>query len=161
LAVSASLASCGGDDKPATPACTHFNYATWMPGMNPVTLATNVMPILQANCAQANTCHTKGGMALPALGALGMVTITADEIKAALVGKPSTEVPSMNFVTATDPAQSYLMRKVEQANPGCELMCTSPASAPMGCSTQMPNGGMPLSPGDQDTIRTWIKQGAN
>jgi hypothetical protein len=155
-----AVVSCGGDDKTPAPAgCTHFDYANW-PAPAPVTFDTAVMPLLQANCAQANTCHTKGSPFPPSLGFLGANTITAMEIKAGIVGQKSTEVPSMNYVTAGDPQNSYLMRKVEEANPGCGLTCMSIASMPMGCSTQMPNGGMPLSATDQNAIRAWIKQGA-
>jgi hypothetical protein len=51
------------------------------------------------------------------------------------------------------------MRKVESTNPGCGLACTS--SVANGCAEQMPSGvDMKLSPGDQDIIRNWIKQGA-
>jgi hypothetical protein len=157
-----SVVSCSSDDKPTTTGgggCTHFDYSHWTAG-GTVNFDTAVAPIFQMNCAQAATCHTKGSAFPPSLGSLGANVITPADIKAGIVGMKSTEVTSMNYVTAGDPQQSYLMRKIEQTDPGCELMCMSPTADPMACSRQMPNGGMALSPTDQDTIRTWIKLGA-
>jgi hypothetical protein len=163
LPLALSIASCsGGDDKPATTTgggCTTFDYSKWTASTTSLTLATDIMPIFTANCSLATACHSKGTATPPVLGDVpGMNTVTADQVKAAIVDVTSGEVPSMKFVDPTNPQNSYLMRKVENTNPGCGLMCTStPAS---GCATQMPNGGTPLATADQDKIRSWIKQGA-
>jgi hypothetical protein len=153
-------ASCGGDDSKPAAGCADFDYGTWMPNATPVSFETSVMPIFTAQCSLATACHGKGGVNPPILGdAMGMpMTLTAADIKANIVGKNSAEVPTMQYVNATNPQQSYLMRKVEDKNPGCGLACTS--TPPAGCATQMPNGANALSPTDQDLIRNWIKQGA-
>jgi len=161
-ALALSSASCGGgDDKPNTTGggCADFDYAKWTPNATPVTLQANVMPIFTAQCSLATACHGKGATNEPILGDLPMMnTLTAADIKANIVGKASKEVPTWQYVNAGNPQQSYLMHKVENANPGCGLACTS--STPGGCSTQMPSSAPPLSASDQDIIRNWIKQGA-
>jgi hypothetical protein len=83
-------------------------------------------------------------------------------IAAGIVDVPSTEVPTLKYVAKGDPANSWLMHKIEDDNPGCGLACTPPADTPTGCKNRMPSGGPPwLSTGDQAIIRDWIKQGAN
>jgi hypothetical protein len=155
-------ASCGGDDsKPSTTGggCTNFDYGKWTPNATPVSFETSVMPILNAQCSLATACHGKGAINEPILGDLpNMMTLTAADIKANIVGKSSKEVTTWQYVNAGNPQQSYLMRKIEDANPGCGLACTS--TPPAGCATQMPNGANALSPSDQDLIRNWIQQGA-
>jgi hypothetical protein len=161
LPLAISAASCSSDSNPpTTPGCNNFNYATYMPASTSLTLANDIMPIFAANCALATACHSKGTAMPPVLGDVpGMMTTTAADVSAAIVGVKSVEVPALNFVTAGDPQNSYLMRKVESDNPGCGLACTS--TPPAGCMTRMPNGATPLSAADQGKIRDWIKAGAH
>ena len=164
--VAVLLAACSSTDTPKTTGsggagggagCTHFNYSTRMAQATPLTLTTNVMPIFSASCALGVPCHGNGSHA-PNLGGMG---VAAADIYAAIVDVNSTEVTTMKYVAKSDPQNSYLMRKVEQGDPGCDLACMNPAGTPSACKTQMPNGGVPLPPADQETIRSWIKQGAN
>jgi hypothetical protein len=158
-----AVTSCGSsNDTPATTTggtCTHFDYSTWTPDTMARTLATDVMPIFTATCAIV-ACHAKGTGNPPTLGDLppGM-TVTADMVKANIVGVTSTEVASLKYVAAGDPQNSYLMRKLEDANPGCGLMCMSATMG--GCTTRMPSGFDALMPAQLNIIRSWIKQGAN
>jgi hypothetical protein len=116
------------------------------------------MPIFSASCAIGVPCHGNGSHP-PNLGGMG---VTAADIYAAIVDVNSTEVATMKYVAKSDPQNSYLMRKVEQSDPSCDLMCvTPPGQLATSCKTQMPNGGVPLSDSDQNTIRSWIRQGAN
>ena len=159
LALSA-LACASADTKTPPPTCTHFPYATYMVGATPRTLATDIMPVFAGNCAIGTPCHSKGSVNPPMLGDIpGMTTVTAADIRAAVVGVGSKEVTSLQYVVAGAPESSYLMRKVEETNPGCGLMCMSTPAT--GCATQMPNGGIPLTADTQTMIRDWIKQGAN
>ena len=59
----------------------------------------------------------------------------------------------MKYVVPGAPQDSYLMRKIESANPGCGLTCMSPGT-PGGCKTRMPSGSRrsaPRGPGDDDS----------
>jgi hypothetical protein len=70
----------------------------------------------------------------------------------------------MQYVVAGAPESSYLMRKIEDAVPGCDLTCMPPPVSPMACSSgagRMPQGGPYLPADQQSVIRDWIKQGAN
>jgi hypothetical protein len=102
-----------------------------------------------------------------------------------IVSKPTIEVPTMNFVTPGDPANSYLMRKMDFAL--CDLGDKCAAGnplfnkyngpdqaypAPNGCGVGMPPdlyddaGAMqPLvdsvgMPTQRETVKRWIAQGA-
>jgi hypothetical protein len=161
LPIALSVAACSSDDKANTTSgtggCMTFNYSNYMAGTAPLTLAANVMPIFTASCSLGVPCHTDGSHP-PNLGGM---TATAMSISAAIVDVNSTEVPTMKYVAKGSPQNSWLMRKLEDANPGCGLSCTNPTGFPAGCASQMPSGGPPfLSTGDQTTIRDWIAQGA-
>jgi outer membrane protein assembly factor BamB len=73
---------------------------------------------------------------------------------AAIVGVPSTELPTMNRVQAGDPTMSYLMLKLDGTQHTYDAQCTGGS-----CQAQMPLGGQ-LSQGVRDAIRTWIMNGA-
>lgn len=62
-----------------------------------------------------------------------------------LAGIPSVEVPSLQRVAPGDPANSYIIQKLE-------------GTAAVGA--RMPFGGPPLSAATIQTIRQWIAQGA-
>jgi hypothetical protein len=92
----------------------------------------------------------------------------ASAIVSRIVGTKSGEDPNMNLVTAGDPANSYLMHKMDGD------ACTLAAQCNMGpfhaaypdCGANMPNPVPPamtsqlLAPSQRDTVRAWIKQGA-
>jgi len=145
---------------PAPAPCVLFDYSTYMVGATARTLTTDVMPIFTTSCAISLACHLSGSPNPPNLGGPADTPAT---VHAAIVGMTTTEVASMKYVVAGAPESSYLMRKVEDAVPGCNLTCTAPASSPMACSGaigRMPQGGPYLDPDKQSVIRDWIKQGA-
>jgi hypothetical protein len=79
----------------------------------------------------------------------------AGRIYAAIVNKPSTELPTMSFVTPGDPSHSYLMRKIDGD------VCTLNAQCDGGkCLDTMPQGQQLLPPTTRDVVRRWILQGA-
>jgi hypothetical protein len=139
--------------------CTHFDYSKWSASPTPLTLTADIMPIFTASCALGIPCHGVGSGKPPTLGGTGVMPA---DVYMAIVDVNSTEVATMKYVAKSDPANSYMMRKLEQDNPGCELACVNPAIAPMGCQSRMPSGGPPwLDDPSIDKIRSWIKQGAN
>jgi hypothetical protein len=87
-------------------------------------------------------CHNGAGTTLP--GALNLTNATAS--RAALVGVASLEVPALQRVTAGNPNDSYLIRKLE--------------GAPTIVGSRMPLVGPPLPQTTIDSIRLWITNGA-
>lgn len=89
------------------------------------------------------TCATSGCH----VGAGAPQGLRLDEVNsyALLVGVASSEVPSVLRVAANDPANSYLVQKLE-------------GTASVG--SQMPLNGTPLAQSVIDTIRQWISDGA-
>jgi len=138
--------------------CTHFDYSNYMAASTQYTLTADIMPIFTASCALGIPCHGVGSGKPPTYGGSGVMPA---DVYMGIVNVKSTEVATMNYVTPGDPSQSYIMRKLEQDNPGCDLTCTNPAGFPMGCVSRMPSGGPPwLDDPSVEKIRSWIKQGA-
>jgi len=89
-----------------------------------------------------SSCHDGVGTTLP-----GSQNLTsAANSFAALVNVASSEVPALKKVKPNDPANSYLVQKVEGA------------AGIVG--SQMPKGGPPLSQAQIDQIKSWISAGA-
>jgi hypothetical protein len=103
------------------------------------TLASIQTNVFTPRCAG---CHTGVGATLP--GVLNLTNAAASH--AALVGIASSEVPTLNRVTAGNPNDSYLIRKLE--------------GGPAIIADRMPFGGPFLPPTTIDAIRLWITNGA-
>jgi hypothetical protein len=117
---------------------------------------TDVMPIFGKSCS-STSCHgiadsPQGGLFLGAELKHGS---DATQVYAGLVGKPSLQLKSMAFVTAGDPANSYLMHKLDGDQCMFETSC-----AGGDCQKTMPYDTGSLSVDDRDVIRRWIAQGA-
>lgn len=104
-----------------------------------VTLTQLQTTIFTPSCAG---CHTGGGSSLPS----SMNLSSASASFAALVGVASTEQPSLQRVNASNPDDSYLVRKIE--------------GAPSISGSRMPLGGAPLDPALITNVRAWITAGA-
>lgn len=94
-----------------------------------------------------STCH--GGVA-------GSLTLTGPGAYAALVGAPSFQVPRVPRVTPGDPANSYLMIKLEGRMPSVPEC----AAAPRTCGDPMPQGEAALPAELLAEVRAWIAAGA-
>lgn len=94
-------------------------------------------PILSPIC----TCHGPGSGGL----VMGMDAATAF---AAMVGKPSTGAPAVNYVEAGDSAKSYIINKLE----GTQIEAG-------GAGSMMPLSGT-ITPEQIQTIKDWIDAGA-
>jgi hypothetical protein len=132
-----------------------------------VKFSTDVMPIFMTSCATGSggTCHTSGANATP--NSLSLAGTPASVI-AALVGQMAGLEPNMNLVTAGDPANSFLMHKIDGDACTLAAVCNTSTykAAYPDCGSNMP---MPVPPAttssllpvaQRDTIRAWIKQGA-
>ena len=130
-----AILACGGDGNSGTGG----NGGTTAP-TNP-TLSLDVQPIFTTNCALAG-CHT--GTA-PAEGQ----DLSSGNTFGNTVDIPSAQLPSMNRITPGDPAQSYLVHKINgtQTSVG-------------GTGSRMPLGRAALSSTQIATITAWITSGA-
>jgi hypothetical protein len=84
-----------------------------------------------------------------------------------IVNVKSIELPSMNYVTAGMPEESFLMHKMDGDQCQFVSMCSTSGSAPAQmCGVVMPQAGCALEPttaggvNPRDTVRRWIAQGA-
>jgi hypothetical protein len=156
-----ALAGCGTPPPewlPDAGTCVGYVVPAGMDLTTPArSFTVSVMNVLNDHCG-SGMCHGSsdnptGGVFLGSSGAMGA---DAADAYAAIVGKPSGELPSMNLVTAGDPARSYLMHKLDGDQCQFELMCASP-----GCQHSMPNDLAVLIPvTERDIVREWIAQGA-
>jgi hypothetical protein len=108
-----------------------------------------VEPVFVASCSfpdcHGSTTSPQGGLYLGS---------NAGKAYASLVGVASEDYPSMKRVTPGDPANSYLLYRID--GDACSLAnCVSSA-----CSELMPQGGPALAKTSLLAIRAWIAQGA-
>jgi uncharacterized protein (TIGR03118 family) len=112
------------------------------PAVN-VTAGTVTLAQLQATIFTpiCSTCHTGVGTTLP-----GVQNLTAGNTWAALVNVASVEAPTLKRVLPGDPANSYIIQKLEGA-------------AGIG-GARMPLGGPYLDQATIDKVKVWIADGA-
>lgn len=121
-----------------------------------VSFKTDVMPVLNANCASAS-CHgiadgPQGGLFL---GAQQKKGADAAAVYQKLVGPMAGQLSTMPYVTPGDPAKSYLMHKVDGDQCQFETACANG-----DCAHTMPYD-RPLAVETRDILRRWIAQGAS
>jgi uncharacterized protein (TIGR03118 family) len=109
---------------------------------------SNAVPAATLAQLQANIftpicsgCHTGTGATLP--GVMNLTTAAASY--ASLVGVDSIQVPTSKRVLASDPNNSYIVKKLE----GTQTV-----------GQRMPFGGPYLDQATIDTVRSWIQAGA-
>jgi hypothetical protein len=137
-----------------------------------VSFATDVIPIFKQSCA-ISVCHGRANNTAVESLYLGEPTNdTPDvvaQVYAGLVGIPALENPSMNLITASSTADSYLFFKLQGQQDTLEALCAKAATpcpdcaAPTTCGASMPFGGSIFSqesPAQFATIENWIAQGA-
>jgi hypothetical protein len=129
------------------------------PGFDPtaptVSFKTNVMGLLSSSCASAS-CHgiAEGAQGGLFLGAELKQGADAANVYASLVGPMAGELGTMPYITAGDPANSYVMHKLD----GDQCMFAE-ACANHTCNETMPRDGQ-LPVETRDILRRWIAQGA-
>lgn len=127
-----------------------------------VSFVMDVAPIFQNNCTSGGfNCHGTS-QNLPYLGSADGGADPANML-VSIVDVPSPEDPAMKLVAPGDPQHSYLMHKLDWDQ--CTLLadCTTNNFAYLNprCGNDMPNGAAMLPLALRDTIRAWIRQGAN
>jgi hypothetical protein len=115
-----------------------------VPTGTPVTLSNDVQPIFTATCATSLACHVTGNLVAPPVNPMDL---SAGNAFAQLVNVASSESP-LPRVAPGNPDGSFLIHKITgQLDPG-------------EGGVQMPNGGIPLSAAQMQTIRDWVAGGA-
>lgn len=109
------------------------------PVAEPSLYASQIAPLLEANCA---VCHMTGEEA-------GGMSLVGDAARGFLLDQPSQEAPAIKRVAPGDPDASYLVMKLE----GTHIEHG-------GSGAQMPFGGAPLTQEQIALVRQWIKDGA-
>jgi uncharacterized protein (TIGR03118 family) len=112
-------------------------------GVAQVTLTQLQTQIFTPICS---TCHTGVGSGLP-----GVQNLTAGNTYSNIVNVASIEQPSLVRIKPNDPANSYLIQKIEGA-PGI-----SGSQMPQGCGSA---GNPCLDQATIDMVKAWVSQGA-
>ncbi|WP_437983990.1 hypothetical protein [Sorangium sp. So ce117] len=159
VATACAGAGCG-DDGPGPAATECFDYSKFDGTTPEVSFAGEVLPIFQRSCAFSSTCHgaEAGSAGFAYLGPPLIEQATQAQIDAIVaqnVGAASRAPSGMARITAGDPANSFLMHKLDDT-----LSCGDLECAPDGCGDPMPFGGDLLPSAERDAIRRWIQQGA-
>lgn len=159
VAAACAGAACGDDGSgPAATEC--FDYSKFDGTTPEVSFTTEVLPIFQRSCSFSSTCHGaeagSAGFAYLGPGLSEQATpAQIDAIVAQNVGVASRATSGMPRITPGDPANSFLMHKLDDT-----LRCGDLECAADGCGASMPYGGDPLPSAERDAIRRWIQQGA-
>ena len=91
-------------------------------------------------------CHTGIGTGLP-----GVQNLTAGHTFANIVNVPSIEQPTLDRIKPNDPANSYLIQKIEGA------ATITGSRMPLGCGAV---SNPCLDQANIDLVKTWVSQGA-
>jgi hypothetical protein len=136
-------------------------------GAPTVSFSGDVTPILTRSCAAAgDSCHGDPSVVAdkrPYLGDAdgGMSPAIAAEVRSGLVGVKSQEDLTMNLITAGDPANSFLMHKLDGDQCTLRVECNMPGSNRQNCGNAMPyQAASLLDVPVRDVMRRWISQGA-
>ncbi len=169
----------------AVVACSSSSSGGGSCAANPnVSFANDIAPkVFQVSCAITSSCHGTMNETMAEnfyIGPTGTTfppaAWTSTEIAQAygyIVGVPSVENPSMNFITPGNLDDSYLWQKV-QPNPnadstvtqGCLPVATNTDTACFGCSAStpcgatMPYNSAPLTSDQMCLLQNWIQNGA-
>lgn len=132
-----------------------------------VSFAKDIQPIWNASCAISGaTCHGSTATDPKTTGQIYLGSIdggvAASDILPKIVGQPSPENGQMDIIKAGDPANSYLMHKLDGDECLYAKTCNATQNAIFAnCGIQMPFNSGVLDQDSRDKIRRWIAQGAN
>jgi hypothetical protein len=166
LISSLSVLACGSKDEPAAAACDKFDYTKYTPASTALTFTADIYPIIKTSCSLAKTCHGATAAAMgdhnPQMGPIAGTTDPAalKTIHDAIVGVDAAEAPSLKYVKAGDPENSWLMKKVEGVQACTGVACVKIPEATSACGDSMPSMGDLIPATDRAKIRDWIKGNA-
>jgi hypothetical protein len=160
---SGSSSGSGGGDG-GSDGCTAYEVPDADLTTPTVAFAKDVLPTFQRSCGIAGaTCHGSTSVVKvdqrPYLGQFDGGTDAAVVVNG-LVGVQSPEDPSGVIVKAGDPANSYLMHKLDGDQCIFAPQCAQSQTQYNDCGQQMPYSSSALDQPTRDTIRRWIAQGA-
>ncbi len=142
----------GGGAGPAEDAggrCGLYHSPTTTDLKAPTSLKTDVLPILERNCATTMACHAAGGSRAFLAG-------DSSTVRGALVNVASVQLSTMPYITPGDPSKSYLLHKMDGDQCYFDLSCLAEF-----CQESMPSSAPLLDVAMRDVVRRWIAQGAN
>jgi hypothetical protein len=164
-------ASCdvgGADGGECTPGTTPDFTACPIPMSPTISFAKDIQPIFNQSCAiSGSTCHGSPGINEMTTGQvyLGLSADAgvpdASQILSGIVGKTSPENTTMEIIKAGDPANSYMMHKLDYDQ--CQFAKTCNATTNqifVNCGLGMPYNSGTLDIPTREKIRAWIAQGA-
>jgi hypothetical protein len=118
-----------------------------------VAFETEVAPILARSCA-FSSCHGSRGSGNHGVFLAAKTPDEMAAVKTALAS-PSRVMPSMPYVTPSDPDKSFLLHKLDGDLCVFEESCVNGS-----CGKSMPEGNNILPEASRDAVRRWIAQGA-
>ncbi|MBX7082269.1 MAG: hypothetical protein K1X88_23885 [Nannocystaceae bacterium] len=143
----------GSDDGGTTDALPQgcYDYAAFAPTV--VSFRADVMPIFASACS---SCHADASKSIY-FGQGGTTEAEATAVYDVLLHGVPKQAPQLAFVAPFDPLHSYMIAKIEYADPGhtcAAVQCDEP-----GCELAAPPAG-PLPEADKATLRSWVLGGA-
>ncbi|MBX3126128.1 MAG: hypothetical protein KF718_05405 [Polyangiaceae bacterium] len=176
----AAAFGCGAEEEAPKPSCANltcpFDYAAFDGQTPAVSFEADVMPIFRRACG-FSVCHgsaTKPAASLflgprcpsqkddPTCTTDGPDDAGRQAIIDAILGVASSTAPAMDIVSANDPANSFLMLKMDGCHDSAGLTCTPQPGAKGDdpCGDAMPQTSSSLCDDERDVVRRWIAQGA-
>ena len=149
VAVAFATTGCPGDDPSS---CTDYSPPASFDANAPaVSFARDVVPVFTKSCG-FSSCH---GSTTGSANGVFLGGTDPARIHAAIVDVRSSELPTMSFVKANEPRESFLLRKMDGSQCALTSQCTNG-----DCGQSMPRNEEPLPLATRDTVRRWIAQGA-
>jgi hypothetical protein len=147
IAFAVPISGCPGDD-----VCSDYNPPASFDATSPtVSFSKDVLPIFSKSCA-FTSCH---GSATGSSNGVFLGGTDPARVHKAVVDVRSSKLPTMSYVKANDPRESFLMRKMDASHCVLDAQCTS-----ADCGQSMPQNDETLPLETRDTVRRWIAQGA-
>lgn len=134
-------------------ACTAHESPSAEALASPKTTFADVVPILTQSCA-FSSCHASHGASNHGLFLAPKNDEDTALVKTGLMAK-SHALPAMAYVAPGNPAESFLMHKLDGDQCTLAARCVDGA-----CGDSMPQGNPLLGEAARDTVRRWIAQGA-
>jgi len=148
LASSVPLGGCSGDEA----VCKDYSPPPSFDPQNPqVSFSKDVMPIFTQSCA-FTSCH---GSSTGSANGVFLGGTDPTRVYQAIVDVRSSELPTMSYVKAGEPRESFLLRKMDGSQCALSSECTG-----NDCGQSMPRNDETLPIEKRDVVRRWIAQGA-